>query len=131
MERSQCRNLSDIWYDLVEKERLKVVVEIAKIEGILFSIPVPASGSVYYKADLPSETIGIDIARGRNDQVDAGFGDLCIGPDASQHWWYAERGDLDVPRGPCQSFDLGLNGFNHCTDLSFSHQSRTSLHRSG
>ncbi|CZT02790.1 uncharacterized protein RCO7_05938 [Rhynchosporium graminicola] len=102
MEKVNGRDLGDIWYDLSEKERLKVVVQVARLESVLFSIPLPACGSVYYKHDLESNAEAVTISAGEGDGEDASgiAGQLCIGPDVAQKWWYDKRDQLPVPRGP-------------------------------
>lgn len=83
---------------------MKVVVQVAKVESVLFSISLPACGSVYYKRDLEIGTETVDIAVGKGAGEDAGgsAGQLCIGPDVAQKWWYDKRSRLLVPLGPCQ-----------------------------
>ncbi|CZT47153.1 uncharacterized protein RSE6_07686 [Rhynchosporium secalis] len=71
MEKVNGRNLGDIWYDLSEKERLKVVVQVARLESVLFSIPLPACGSVYYKHDLESNAEAVTISAGEGDVLQA------------------------------------------------------------
>lgn len=105
MEKSEGRNLGDLWYDdLSERERMKVVVEVARVESVLFSIDLPACGSIYYKHDLESGVETVDIRTGKyaDESANETRGALCIGPDAAQKWWYGERSELLVPRGPCK-----------------------------
>ncbi|KAH7346883.1 phosphotransferase enzyme family protein [Rhexocercosporidium sp. MPI-PUGE-AT-0058] len=113
MEKVHGRDLGDVWYELSEKERMKVVVQVARVEPVLFSIALPACGSVYYKRDLGIGTETVDIAVGKGAGEDAGgsAGQLCIGPDVAQKWWYDKRSQLSVPRGPFlqadQAFTVG------------------------
>lgn len=92
MEKLPGRPIGDAWFDLSEQERLKVLLQIVKLETKLFAIDLPASGSIYYARDLPPNTPKIDIP--------GSDGGLCIGPYAAQRWWFGERGDLDIDRGP-------------------------------
>lgn len=92
MERLPGRPIGDAWFDLSEKERLKILLQIVQLEAKLFAIDLPASGSVYYARDLPTCTSRIDIPGS-----DAG---LCIGPYTAMQWWSGERGDLKIDRGP-------------------------------
>jgi hypothetical protein len=96
MEKVNGRDLGDIWYELSEKERLKVVVQVARVESVLFSISLPACGSVYYRHDLESGTEAVDIVAGEgsSESTDGVTGRLCIGPDVAQKWWYGKRGQL-------------------------------------
>lgn len=92
MEKLPGRPIGDAWFDLSEQLRLKVLLQIVKLETKLFAINLPVSGSIYYARDLPPNTPKIDIP---------GFDDgLCIGPYVALRWWFGERGDLDIDRGP-------------------------------
>jgi hypothetical protein len=62
------------------------------MEAKLFAMELPASGSIYYSHDLPPTMPRIDIPGFDNG--------LCIGPYAHSVWWYGERKDLDIDRGP-------------------------------
>jgi len=99
MEKVNGRDLGDIWYELSEKERLKALSQVGKLESVLFSIPLPAYGSIYHKRDLEVDTRSVDIAGG-----DSGVAQFCIGPDVAQKWWYDGRGQLPASRGPCNYY---------------------------
>lgn len=89
-------NLGDIWYDLPEKARIRMITNLVKLESRLFDLQFPASGSLYYAKDLKPEYDKVDISSG-----EAGAdGRFCIGPDTSLHLWYGKRQDLQVDRGP-------------------------------
>lgn len=92
MEKLPGRPIEDTWFDLSEQERLKVLHQIVRLETKLFTIDLPASGSIYYARDLSPSTPKIDIP--------GSDGGLCIGPYAALRWWFGERGDLDIDRGP-------------------------------
>ncbi|KAF2258095.1 hypothetical protein CC78DRAFT_587545 [Lojkania enalia] len=92
MEKLPGRPIGDAWFDLSEQERLKVLLQIVKLEIKLFTIGLPASGSMYYARDLSPSTPKINIP--------GSDGELCIGPYAALRWWFGERGDLDIDRGP-------------------------------
>jgi len=96
MEKVSGRDLGDIWYELSEKERLKVLSQVGKLESLLFSISLPAYGSIYLKRDLEVDIKSVDIAG-----EDPGAAQFCIGPDVAQKWWFDGRGQLPVSRGPC------------------------------
>jgi hypothetical protein len=108
MEKVNGRDLGDIWYDLSEKERMKVVVQVARAESVLFSISLPACGSIYYRHDLGDGTEAVNIVAGESadesadESAGGSAGQLCIGPDVAQKWWYDKRDRLLVPRGPCE-----------------------------
>ncbi|KAM0717867.1 hypothetical protein Q7P37_006199 [Cladosporium fusiforme] len=94
MEKVKGRALGDVWFTLSESDRIKVLSGIVENEARLFSIDLPACGSLYYDKDLPC-SMGrlpiLDVAPGKQ---------LCIGPDVSLKFWYEKRSDLDIHRGP-------------------------------
>ena len=94
MEKLPGRPLGDRWFELSDRERLKVLLQLVQFEAKLHAIQLPASGSIYYASDLPSDSPGIAVADS----------DLCIGPSAALKWWFAERASLRVDRGPCKCF---------------------------
>ncbi|PYH98574.1 kinase-like protein [Aspergillus ellipticus CBS 707.79] len=95
MEKLPGRPLGDRWFDLSDRERLKVLLQIVQLEAKLHAIELPASGSIYYYAsDLPSD--GTTHCHPR-----LGFS-FCIGPHAALKWWTAERASLRIDRGPCE-----------------------------
>ncbi|GAQ46488.1 phosphotransferase enzyme family protein [Aspergillus niger] len=91
MEKLPGRPLGDRWFELSDRERLKVLLQLVQFEAKLHAIQLPASGSIYYASDLPSDSPGIAVPDS----------DLCIGPSAALKWWFAERASLRVDRGPC------------------------------
>jgi len=44
--------VGDIWFALSFKERYKVVEQIVQLEKRLFSLQLPANGSIYFPPDL-------------------------------------------------------------------------------
>lgn len=92
MEKLPGKPIGDAWFDLSEQERLKVLHQIVKLEAKLFTIDLPASGSIYYAHDLSPMTPKVNIS--------GSDGELCIGPYAALRWWFGERGNLDIDRGP-------------------------------
>ncbi|KAF2498771.1 kinase subdomain-containing protein [Lophium mytilinum] len=93
MEKVPGRSLGDRWFDLTEKERLKVTMGVVEMEAKLFSIDIPAYGSIYHGYDLPPETARVSIPSLRDC-------DVCVGPNVEQRWWHEERSLLDIDRGP-------------------------------
>jgi hypothetical protein len=78
------------------EERLKMIFQVAMMERTLFSIPLPANGSIYYNHDLDPGIKTIDLPGGGEN------GRFCIGPDAHYTWWYKERVSLPIEREPCE-----------------------------
>jgi hypothetical protein len=92
MEKLSGRPVGDAWFELSEQQRLQVVHDIVKLESKLFSIELPASGSIYYARDLDSDTLAVGIS-GTDNQ-------FCVGPYAGHRWWFGNRKDLELDRGP-------------------------------
>ncbi|KAL8726443.1 MAG: hypothetical protein Q9166_006721 [cf. Caloplaca sp. 2 TL-2023] len=84
--------LVNYWWRLTPGEIMKIVTQIVEMEATLFSINLPASGSIYYTTDLDPavEREAID-GKGK-------FGDFCVGPDAHYGWWHGERASLPLDR---------------------------------
>jgi hypothetical protein len=97
VEKANGRDLGVIWYEISEKERLKVLSQVGKLEKVLFSIELPAYGSIYHKSDLGFGTQSVDFIGGNE-----GAGKFSVGPDVAQKWWYEGRGELPVSCGPCK-----------------------------
>ncbi len=80
------------------------MVQVARVEAVLFSISLPAYGSIYFKSDLKNgaEAVSIEAgdAKGKDDNRTSG--QMCIGPDVAQKWWFEKRSSLNIPRGPCK-----------------------------
>ncbi|GKZ93380.1 hypothetical protein AnigIFM59636_006451 [Aspergillus niger] len=91
MEKLPGRPLGDRWFELSDRERLKVLLQLVQLEAKLHAIELPASGSIYYASDLPSDSPRIVIPNSN----------FCIGPNAALQWWFEERASLRVDRGPC------------------------------
>lgn len=99
MDMAEGKPIGDYWYSMTKEERVKVIYQIAEIEGKLFSIHLPASGSIYYVKDLDSGTFRVDLPDPQ------GTSRFCIGPATSQNLWCYERSFLDIARGPCEYQD--------------------------
>ncbi|KAI1671097.1 Phosphotransferase enzyme family protein [Pyrenophora tritici-repentis] len=92
MEKLSGRPLGDKWFDLSKQQRLQILYDIVKLESLLFSIQLPASGSIYYAHDLNSETLKVEVP--------GTDGQFCVGPYVGLRWWYGKRGNLTLDRGP-------------------------------
>ncbi|KAI1937474.1 hypothetical protein LOZ57_006594 [Ophidiomyces ophidiicola] len=72
---------------------------LEKVNGT--PLGLPASGSIYYCHDLPPELKNNVVNLSHSFDFPNGCSEICIGPDASLAWWYAERSLLgDINRGP-------------------------------
>lgn len=92
LERLQRTPLSDQWFSMDTKSRVKVMRQIVDLERRFMSIEFPASGSLYHHRDLDGSQHYIPVSD-----------DIVVGPTAQHEWWYRERASLKVDRGPCKS----------------------------
>ena len=97
MEKAKGTPLADVWFDLNERQQKKITWEIVNLEAKLFQIELPAYGSIYHADDLPPayRRVSISTTHAPNNQ-------LCIGPDVAESWWFQQRQELNVDRGPCE-----------------------------
>lgn len=98
MEKVQGKELEHTWYMMTAKERMAAVEKIVDIERMLFAIPFPASGSIYFKDSVGNRTTTIDLPLAVNRKTDR----FCIGPSTEFLWWYQRRDELAVNRGTCK-----------------------------
>lgn len=92
MEKMPGKPIADAWFNLSGEPLTRFIYELVQLELKLFNIDLPASGSLYYARDLPP--------RFRRIRIPGSEDGLCIGPYTTLEWWYGERGDLDIDRGP-------------------------------
>lgn len=93
------RSLGDVWFTMSDKERLKVLSAVVDNEAKLFAIDLPASGSIFYSEDLPRTMERVALPSNERSSKT-----LCVGPDISPKFWFAERSQLGIQRKPCTSF---------------------------
>ncbi|CDM27028.1 Protein kinase-like domain [Penicillium roqueforti FM164] len=93
LERLEGIPLSDQWFSMDTKTRVKIMRQIVNMERRFMSIHFPASGSLYYRRDLDSSQHFIPISD-----------DIVVGPTVQHEWWYQERASLEVDRGPWTTF---------------------------
>lgn len=92
MDRAQGEELGDRWFSLPDLDRAKIIGRLSILEHRLFSIPLPASGSIFYQKDLDASIPFKDIPGT----------EFCVGPSVEQRWWHDRRDKLHIFRGPCQ-----------------------------
>ncbi|PYI06349.1 phosphotransferase family protein [Aspergillus sclerotiicarbonarius CBS 121057] len=101
LEKLEGQPLSQIWFSMDNKARVKIMKQIVAAENKFMHIPIPASGSLYYRRDLEQAQFGISLP----DQSDVSAPDqIVVGPTAQHAWWYQERKSLKVDRGPWDSY---------------------------
>jgi hypothetical protein len=98
MQFVQGTSLSDIWFNLGERDIISILHQVAELESKMMSIHFPAGGSLYYSKDLEmvAGNPGIPLEDKR----------FCIGPDTRMPLWYGRRAQFDVGRGPCRPLCL-------------------------
>lgn len=99
MEFSPGKQLSTVWSDMDEHDRLAFVKSLVNLETRLFNTFLPASGSLYFRRDLPAATQKLAVHLGDTESPDS----IYIGPSTSLDLWYGRRSELDVERGPRKS----------------------------
>jgi hypothetical protein len=90
-------NLGNVWFDLSEKARISVVTKLVELESRLFSLSLPASGSLYYPKDLPAGHNKVNVSNA-DPASDTRF---CIG--------------LDTRLGVCHGMQMDQHGSEPCT----------------
>jgi hypothetical protein len=98
LEKIEGTPLSNQWFSMDNKTRVKIMRQIIDIEKRFMSIEFPANGSLYYRRDLGNSQFAISLP-GQSEEPTANH--IVIGPTAQHEWWYQERALLDVDRGPC------------------------------
>lgn len=99
LERIEGTPLSEQWFSMDTKTRVKIMRQIVDVEKQFMSIRFPANGSLYHRRDLRSSQRHVPVSG--NDDLSPD--QIVIGPTAQHEWWYRERALLDVDRGPCMS----------------------------
>lgn len=101
--------LSNQWFTMDNKSRVKIMRQIIGLEKQFMTISFPASGSLYYRRDIEASQPTIPLSGQSSLPL---FDQVVVGPTAQYEWWYRERALLDVDRGPCMS--LSLLHFKSC-----------------
>ncbi|UJO21852.1 Altered inheritance of mitochondria protein 9, mitochondrial [Fulvia fulva] len=99
------RSLGDVWFTMSDKERLKVLSAVVDNEAKLFAIDLPASGSIFYSEDLPRTMERVALPSNERSSKT-----LCVGPDISPKFWFAERSQLGIQRKPFAAVTEALQG---------------------
>ncbi|KAF2500404.1 kinase-like protein [Lophium mytilinum] len=96
MEKIDGDSLAEIWPTLDLKQQGQIIKQVVHLEKNLFSIQLPASGSIYFPDDLSSEEKAKAVALpGHGDKA------FCMGPMAHYSWWDDQRSSLALlDRGP-------------------------------
>ncbi|KAF2877511.1 hypothetical protein BDV95DRAFT_625375 [Massariosphaeria phaeospora] len=103
MELIRGTNLGDIWLNLSGKAKITVVTKLVELESRLFTLPFPASGSLYYTKDLEAGSNRVDVPV-TNSSDDSQF---CIGPDTRLSLWHGNRINIRSDHGPLMALTAG------------------------
>lgn len=91
MEKINGTPIADSWYTLTEEQQLKFLMGLVQLEGKLFAIDLPASSSVYYSHDLPSDMKSADIRPSQDVDITTSRGEFYVGPVTTLKWWHEKR----------------------------------------
>ncbi|KAF9232906.1 hypothetical protein BU15DRAFT_90536 [Melanogaster broomeanus] len=99
MEKASGCLLSDLWGSLSRSERGMFAKTLGECERRLLELDFTHYGSLYYKSDVPASMRAPTLLEGisPDDELNSVF---CIGPIARRDFWEAERGTMDIDRGP-------------------------------
>lgn len=103
MEKAPGQPLEDRWFTLDPKERVRLVTSYVELERKLFSLPIDAYGSLYYKENLPPH-LQADIYAPETPDESGDSKRFCVGPTADYMFWRGKRAGLELDRGPCMYF---------------------------
>ncbi|KAE8318371.1 kinase-like domain-containing protein [Aspergillus transmontanensis] len=104
MEYMRGRSLGDLWYGLSEDGCSTIIRNIVNLEARLFKLQFPASGSLYYTADLYSKTDRPPVPI----EDPPSNGRFSIGPETTPRMWFGKRRELQVERGPYETAEAAL-----------------------
>ncbi|EAT88561.1 hypothetical protein HBH56_242210 [Parastagonospora nodorum] len=99
MEKSPGVCLASKWVTLQDPEIRRLAHSFVELEKKLFEIPFSATGSLYFKKDIPSSLQAPLYAEEGATEADQ----FCIGPIADYMFWYGRRAGLKLDRGPWKS----------------------------
>lgn len=99
MQKAPGVGLGTKWLNLQDVEIKRLAHSFVEIEKKLFEIPFGATGSLYFKNDIPLENQA-PLYIGEHGTEDTRF---CIGPIADYMFWYGKRKGLEFNRGPWQT----------------------------
>ncbi|EGN99489.1 hypothetical protein SERLA73DRAFT_182452 [Serpula lacrymans var. lacrymans S7.3] len=99
MEKASGCLLSDVLGDLPRAERGMFAKTLGECERQLLELKFTHYGSLYYKDDIPAPLRAPTLLEGisPDDELNSIF---CIGPIARRDFWEAERGSMNIDRGP-------------------------------
>ncbi|KAF2278906.1 uncharacterized protein EI97DRAFT_492537 [Westerdykella ornata] len=96
MEKAPGVCLASKWANLQDIEIRRLVHSFVELERKLFEIPFSATGSLYFKKDVPAGLQAPLYTEGHVTEAN----EFCIGPIADYMFWYGRRAGLKLNRGP-------------------------------
>ncbi|KAI1980122.1 hypothetical protein LOZ51_000497 [Ophidiomyces ophidiicola] len=103
-EKSAGRQLCDVWGDINEPTKFRLIRNLSRLEGELVSIKLPAYGNLYFRGQSPGNSQSLD---GSVDQESK----FCVGPSFDDKWpgeSFRETNETAAFAGPwTQLSDLG------------------------
>ncbi|RAK89144.1 phosphotransferase enzyme family protein [Aspergillus costaricaensis CBS 115574] len=99
MEKAQGQQLSEVWYNMSEAQRFRLVRNLVHIERGLMEAKFTLHGSLYYRDTFPQ---GRSIAAlpGLDTDIRSKY---VFGPTTHRSFWEDEVENLDIDRGPWES----------------------------
>ncbi|KAI2087563.1 hypothetical protein LOZ36_002702 [Ophidiomyces ophidiicola] len=96
MEKVEGTALGDVWYNLSDKSKQKIIRQVVDIEAKFAAFSFPSHGCLYYTRDLPAKYH-------YNNQFSLPGDDskrFCIGPLVDRQLWSDGRSEMKLGRGP-------------------------------
>lgn len=100
MEKAPGQPLQNRWFSLTPKERVRLVTSYVELERKMFSLPIDAFGSLYYKENLPPH-LQADIYAPDTPDESGDAKRFFVGPTAEYMFWRGKRAGLELDQGPC------------------------------
>jgi hypothetical protein len=97
MEKAPGIEVSQVWPQLSEEQRLALIAEIVRIQKEALEHRLPCYGSIFFFQDIGPEMVSV---------IDETF---AIRPTMDRSFWSNEREDMDIDRGPCEYMLLMLH----------------------
>jgi hypothetical protein len=101
MELASGIGLDSKWFELTKKQQLAMATEVVDMESKLFAIPFSATGSVYFKDDLPPQ-MQTDLYLPGTADPNGDSETFCIGPITDYMFYHGKRAGMQVDSGPCK-----------------------------
>jgi hypothetical protein len=102
MEKAPGIQLFERWDKISEMDKLGIVKQLAKLEGEMTGICMPASGSLYLRETMSEDDGDTYIALDRDADPSRQF---CIGPSCDRGWYSLNKEAASLypqfNRGPC------------------------------